>query len=273
MRCRLLLWLSALGTLATHSIALADDAALRQALRAPGRATASIARDTARHPLQELSFFGVGPNSNVVEIWPGRGYWTEILAPLLYASGTYRLALAPADGGAMDRLHAGEETAPIRAKLRSDPTAYSHIILTRLGAGHDVLAPPGTVDAVLTFRNLHDWLNQGDAPEMLSAIHDALKPNGILGIEDHRGSDAQPQDPKAASGYVRQDFAVSLIEHSGFELVGSSEMNANPRDTKDWPAGVWTLPPTLARVAIDRTKYIVIGEADNFVLKFRRVDR
>ncbi len=124
---------------------------------------------------------------------------------------------------------------------------------------------------VLTFRNLHNWMEEGDAPEMLAAIHTALKPGGILGIEEHRGNTRTPQDASAESGYVRQDYATGLIEKAGFALAGSSEIDANPRDTADWPKGVWTLPPVLALGSVDRAKYVAVGEADNFVLTFRKV--
>ncbi len=268
MRRRTLLLAAAAAT-ACPAQGRAVEATLAQAVGAPGRSAKFVARDATRHPLEELAFFGVGPDSSVVEIWPGGGYWTEILAPLLHDSGTYRLALAPADGGPVD-AHFAKASGPMREKLAADPATYGRVTLGELGVGHDDLAPPGSVDVVLTFRNLHNWLAQGDAPEMLAAIRRALKPGGVLGIEDHRGSASRPQDPEAASGYVRQDYAVALIEHAGFELVASSEMEANPRDTADWPKGVWTLPPALTLGEQDRAKYVAVGEADNFVLKFRR---
>ena len=268
MRRRTLL-LSAAAVAACSGAGWAADDALAQAVHAPGRSAKFVARDGARHPLEELAFFGVGPQSSVVEIWPAGGYWTEILAPLLHDSGTLRLALAPADGGPMDAQLA-KASAPMREKLAADPATYGRVMLTELGQGHDDLAPPGSVDVVLTFRNLHNWLGQGDAPEMLSAIRAALRPGGVLGIEDHRGGASRPQDPQAASGYVRQDYAVDLVERAGFELVASSEIAANPRDTADWPKGVWTLPPVLALGEQDRAKYVAVGEADNFVLKFRK---
>ena len=248
--------------------ALAIEPALQRAVQAPTRSEKFVARDGARHPAEELSFFGVTPRSTVVEIWPGGGYWTQILAPLLHDGGTYYVAMGPPDG---DRTEAHFALSPaFRQMLDSSPAIYGRVQPTVFGAHHPDLAPAGSADVVLTFRNLHNWMAAGDAAEMLAAIHHALKPGGILGIEDHRGSTATPQDPKAASGYVRQDYAEALVEKAGFTLVGSSELNANPRDTADWPKGVWTLPPVLALGKQDRARYLAIGEADNFTLKFRK---
>ena len=244
--------------------------ALQHAVQAPTRDPAMVARDAARHPAQELAFFGVTPRSTVVEIWPGGGYWTQILAPLLHDHGTYYAAMGPSDDNTLASHFA--LSPKFKSMLDAHPEIYGRVKLTRFGP-HDLdLAPPGSADVVLTFRNLHNWLEDDDAPAMLAAIHTALKPGGILGIEDHRGNTSVPQDPKALNGYVRQSYAVDLVEKAGFKLVGSSEMDANPRDTADWPKGVWTLPPTLALGQTDRAKYQAIGEADNFVLKFKKVD-
>ncbi len=247
--------------------ALADDA-LQTAIHASTRTPKFVARDAARHPYQELSFFGITPKSTVVEIWPGGGYWTEILATFLHDQGAYNLAVAPA-GSTREDAHFTLSPA-LKQTMAANPAVYSTIRMTSLAHGHDDLAPPGSVDFVLTFRNLHNWIEQGDAPEMLAAIRRALKPGGVLGIEDHRARPDQPQDPTASDGYVRQDYATKLIEHAGFALVASSEIDANPRDTTHWPQGVWTLPPVLALGKVDRAKYEAIGEADNFVLKFRK---
>ncbi len=247
----------------------ATDAAIRHAIASPSRDQKLVARDVVRHPAEELSFFGVRPTSTVVEIWPGGGYWTQILAPLLHDHGVYYAAFGPADG---DREERGFAIGPdFQRMLQQDPSIYGKVRMTEVGARHPEMAPPGSADFVLTFRNLHNWMTEGDAATMLAAIHRALKPGGILGIEDHRSRLSIPQDPKAASGYVRQDYAIRLVEQAGFKLVASSEVDANPRDTTDWPQGVWTLPPVLALGAQDREKYVAIGEADNFVLKFRKV--
>ncbi|MCQ9155148.1 class I SAM-dependent methyltransferase [Acidomonas methanolica] len=258
---------AALLPLAAHAQDTLD--ALHAAVASPARTPTLAARDAARHPLEELSFFGVKPDSTVVEIWPGSGYWTEILAPYLHDHGTYYVAMGTPDGTPVEREYVGFPAAE-QARFDADPARYGHIRRTVLAQGHDEIAPPRSVDVVLTFRNFHNWLTQGDAPEMLAAIHRALKPGGILGIEDHRSHPATPQDPIFRDGYVRQDFAIRMVEKAGFTFVGASEIDANPRDTTYWPKGVWTLPPTYALGDKDRAKYQAIGEADNFVLKFRK---
>ena len=257
------------GTLLASLPALAVEPALQQAVDAPTRSAKFVARDGARHPAEELAFFGVTPRSTVVEIWPGGGYWTQILAPLLHDHGTYYAATGSPDGNQEEAFF--RLSPAFRQMLDANPAVYGQVKLTVFGARHPDLVPAGSADVVLTFRNLHNWMAEDNAAELLAAIHRALKPGGILGIEDHRGNTRTPQDPKAASGYVRQDYAQALIERAGFKLVGSSEMDANPRDTADWPRGVWTLPPTLIMGKTDRAKYAAIGEADNFVLKFRKV--
>jgi predicted methyltransferase len=243
----------------------AVDAALATAVASPARSANAVARDKVRHPIEELTFFGLNPTMTVVELWPGGGYWTDILGPYLANGGHYFVAL-PASG------NAEEDTgvARFKARIAAEKDRLGTIHWTTLGAGQFDVAPPGSADLVLTFRNLHNWMAAGYADQALAACFKALKPGGILGIEAHRGRADVPQDPKAESGYVRQDYAIALAKKAGFVLVGSSEINANPRDTKDWPGGVWTLPPTLTLGDKDRAKYIAIGEADNFVLKFQK---
>ena len=230
------------------------------------RTAAMVARDPARHPLEELTFFGIAPTMTVVEIWPAGGYWTEILAPYLHDHGTFYAAGIPR--ALSPRAAQAEET--FQAKLDANKPIYGNVKLAEFGKDHGDIAPPGSVDMVVTFRNLHNWVSGGWADQAFADFYKALKPGGILGVEDHRASTGQPQDPMAKSGYVRQDYAIALAKKAGFELVGSSEVNANPRDTKDYAHGVWTLPPDLALGDTDRAKYVAIGEADNFVLKFRK---
>jgi predicted methyltransferase len=262
-RVLLLAGFAVLGS-ATASAADADPA-LVSAVSSPARSPNAVARDKARHPVEELTFFGLGPKLSVVELWPGGGYWTDILGPYLKAGGQYTIAL-PAPGNSEE----DGSVVRLRARMAGEKDRLGVIHESTLGAGHFDIAPPGSADLILTFRNFHNWMNDGYAEQALAACFTALKPGGILGIEEHRGRNDVPQDPKAKNGYVRQDYTIALAKKAGFVLVGSSEINANPRDTKDWPDGVWTLPPTLAQGDKDRAKYIAIGEADNFVLKFQK---
>ena len=233
----------------------AKDEALGKAVAASHRSPNFVERDKYRKPQQELEFFGIKPNMTVVEVSPGAGYWTEILAPYLKDKGTYYTVVGARGADAWKK------------KLDANPELYGNVKITQSGGD---IAPEGSADMVLTFRNVHNWMAAGTADQMFASFYKALKPGGILGVEEHRASDKTPQDPKAANGYVRQDYTVQLAEKAGFKLVGSSEILANPKDTKDWPKGVWTLPPTLTLGEQDRAKYLAIGEADNFVLKFQK---
>ena len=252
-------------SLSWSAMAAAPDPALTAAVADPGRTATFVARDKVRHPVEELTFFGLKPGMTVVELWPGGGYWTEILGPYLAKSGTYYVALEAA--------HDNESTQSVahwRTRVAAEKDRLGTLHETTLGVGQFDIAPPGSADLVLTFRNLHNWMDSGYVDEALAAIFKALKPGGILGIEDHRGRNDKPQDPKAASGYVREDYAIALAKKAGFVLAAKSEIDANPKDTKDWVDGVWTLPPTLSQGEKDRAKYLAVGEADNFVLKFKK---
>jgi len=243
----------------------AADPALQAAVSDPGRSSNFVARDKARHPAGELAFFGISPTMTVVELWPGGGYWTEILGRFLAGGGSYYVAL-PAPGNEEE----DKSVERWRARVAGQKDRLATIHETTLGAGHFDIAPAGSADLVLTFRNLHNWMDAGYADQALAACFKALKPGGILGIEEHRGRTDKPQDPKATDGYVREDYTIALAKKAGFVQVGSSEINANPKDTKDWVDGVWTLPPTLSQGDKDRARYMAVGEADNFVLKFRK---
>jgi predicted methyltransferase len=255
----------AFSTLSFAAEPAAEDHALRAAIAGSQRSARLLARDSARHPYEELTFFEITPRSTVVEIWPGAGYWTEILAPYLNDQGVYYAAVEPRRGAA------DPAGTAFQTKLDSDKAVYGRVKVTEFGpSGTSAIAPEGSADLILTFRNLHNWLKQGNTAEVLAAFHRALKPGGILGIEDHRGQRDAPQDPQALDGYIRQDYAIELGKRAGFEFVAASEINANPKDTASWPKGVWTLPPTFALGDTDREKYASVGEADNFVLKFRK---
>jgi len=243
-------------------------AAIERVLAGEHRSEANRARDTWRHPLDTLLFFGIKPDMTVVEVWPGTGGWyTEVLAPLLAEHGKLFAAQIPAEPG---NAFATSMRAAYAAKLDARPDLYGKVTVTTLGPGSAEIAPPGSCDLVLTFRNLHNWMNQGYAPDAIAAMNRALKPGGILGVVDHRGDPSKPQDPRASNGYVTEAYAIALIESAGFELVARSEINANPNDTRDYEQGVWTLPPELRQGSRDRAKYQAIGESDRFTLKFRK---
>ncbi len=206
---------------------------LKTLLAGDGRSAANKARDAYRHPLETLKFFGLKENMTVLEVAPGGGWWREFLQPLLDSNGGKYVG----------------------ANFKPDAQPIA----------------PGTADLVLTFRNMHNWMGGGAAKEMFQVMHKSLKPGGYLGIEEHRAPASAPQDPKASMGYVREDYAIQLIESAGFKLVAKSEVNANPKDTKDYPKGVWTLPPTFQEGDKDRAKYAAIGESDRFTLLFQKV--
>ena len=238
---------------------------LARLVAAPQRTPANVARDGYRHPLEVLRFFGVRPDSTVVEILPGSaGYYMEILAPYLQERGRY--IAASRDGAAAPQYLADHQK--LLARLQAEPALYGKVAVTQFNADLHPIAPPGSADFVLTFRNLHNWIERGEIDAALRAFHRALKPGGVLGIVDHRGRSDLPQEAQTSSGYIREDYAIALVERAGFRLLGASEVNANPKDSKDYPAGVWTLPPSYRLKDQERAKYAAIGESDRFTLKF-----
>ncbi len=242
------------------------DPALQALIDGPQRSEKNRARDPFRHPAEALTFFGVRPDSVVVEILPGAGgYWTEILAPYLKERGRYIAANAEA---ATTSEELQKENAGFKAKIAANPELYGKVEITEFFADQFPIAAPASADFVLSFRNLHNWMARGEAEGSFRAFLAALKSGGALGIEDHRGNPDLPQDPLAKSGYVRQDYAVKLAEEAGFRLDASSEISANPKDTKDYSVGVWALPPTFRLKDQDHDKYAAIGESDRWTLRF-----
>ncbi len=241
-------------------------AALKAAIASPTRTAANVARDRYRHPAETLRFFGVKPSHTVVEIWPGGGWYTEILAPYL-ASGRGRLILATLDGqpGGVTKLQ------------QAHPAVYAGIGTAVFPAfdAKVVRVPRGTADVVLTFRNVHNWRmgyrrddKQDYSAEAFRQIYAMLKPGGTLGIVDHRLPESASEERELKSGYIKVSTVRRLAKAAGFRFAGSSEVNANPRDTADWPEGVWTLPPAYRLGDVDRAKYAAIGESDRMTLKF-----
>jgi predicted methyltransferase len=263
--------LAAILTAPTPSPAQAPgsiNASLRALVDGKQRTEPNIARDRFRRPFEVLQFLEIRPDSTVIEISPGAaGYWTEVLAPYLRDRGLY-IAANPAPTSPAAKAGVEKFNAMFRAKLASDPVSFAKVRVIDFAPELPDFAPPGSADYVLTFRNLHNWMDRGVVDKAIVSFHRVLKKGGILGIKDHRGSTGQPQDPQAKNSYVRQDYAIAMIEKAGFKLLGASEAVANPRDTKDYPAGVWALPPTFRMKDQDRARLAAIGESDRFLLKF-----
>jgi predicted methyltransferase len=242
------------------------DEALKAAIASKDRTPANIARDGARHPYETLSFFGIKPTMTVVELVPGGGWYTEILAPYLSKSGKLIAAgESPKSGNEGARRYADNFTK----KLAANPVVFAKVQRGIFEPPREYnFAAPGSVDMVVTFRNIHNWTGAGDdkVAEIFKNVHTALKPGGIFGVVDHRMPAAKPVDPK--SGYLHEASVIKMIEAAGFKLVAKSEINANPKDTADHVKGVWTLPPVLANGDLDREKYLAIGESDRMTLKF-----
>ena len=254
-------------TVACATAVAADnvDPKLAAAVNSDFRSAADRARDPYRHPLQTLTFFGIKPTMTVVELWPFGGWYTAILAPYLHDHGTlYAAAMDPDSTSAEDKRSNSE----LAALLAAHPSVYGKVQVTVLAPHKMQIAPDGTADMVVTFRNIHNWVWAGMEKDVLAAAYRALKPGGILGVVEHRNNDPQFIPKTPGVGYVGEQYAIELIQSAGFRLVGQSNVNRNPKDTKDYPNNVWSLPPTYADGDKDRAKYAAIGESDRFTLKF-----
>lgn len=242
-------------------------AALQNAATGDHRSAENISRNQYRHPVETLSFFGVRPDMTVVEISPGGGGWyTEILAPFLREKG--KLIAANYDTSSEIEYYR-VNAAKYLDKLKSRPELYDRVSAIDFAPPKkSELAPAGSVDMVVTFRNVHNWINTGNEAQVFAAMFKALKPGGTLGLVEHRGKPDMIGKEWAEKGYVPEAETIRLAEQAGFKLVERSEINANPKDTKDYPKGVWTLPPTLEEGDKDREKYLAIGESDRMTLKF-----
>ncbi len=239
--------------------------ALDNILAGSQRPAENSARDRYRHPKDTLLFFGIRPEMTVLEVWPEPGWYTEIIAPLVRERGKYYAAVIAPDP---QSKYVTARLSDYQQKLASKPDVYGAVaVVTFPSDGGDVV-PPGSLDMAVTFRNIHNWMAPDGAGQAFATLYKALKPGGVLGVVEHRGNAAVAQDLQAKSGYVNEDYAIRLIEGQGFRLVGESQVNANPKDTKDYEQGVWTLPPTYRLGDQDRQKYADIGESDRFTLKF-----
>ena len=251
----------------------AADDGLAAAVNGPQRTPAYRQRDAARHPLETLRFFGLLPTHAVIELAPGGGWYTEILAPYLRERGQLYAAHYAVDDLNAFRRRAREA---FEERMALNPALYDRVKLGTRPAppAYDQMAdiaPPGGADAVLTFRNIHNWLEGGHLDQSLRSFARALKVGGSFGVEEHRAAPGTPLAQMKSSGYVTEDLVIERAQAAGFELVARSELNANPRDTKDYAKGVWTLPPTMADGALDREKYLAIGESDRMTHRYVKV--
>ena len=240
---------------------------LVEAANGAHRSSENITRNVHRNPVETLEFFGIKEDMTVLEVWPGsRGWYTEVLAPYLKAKGVYYAANFDGSTGASYFEKAAKK---FLKKIEASPDIYSNIILTTLMPPNKIIsAPEETVDLVVTFRNIHNWVNNGIEEAMLTSAYKALKKNGVLGLVAHRTKDESVGLESAQTGYLTEDQVISLVEKVGFSFEARSEINANPADLSKHPKGVWTLPPMLRLGEVDKAKYIAIGESDRMTLKF-----
>ncbi|HEX9946819.1 MAG TPA: methyltransferase [Allosphingosinicella sp.] len=246
---------------------LHSDTAIAAAVGAATRTEANRARDRYRHPRETLGFFGVKPTDTLVEIWPGGGWYTEILAPLLREKGNY---YAAANGNGLNGA---------KALSAKDPVLYGNVRLASFPTGRpgadQPAVPAGSADVVLTFRNVHNWImpDQPFGEEAFRQMFAMLKPGGTLGVVEHRLPESADPAREKSSGYIKVSTVRRMAEAAGFRLAAMSEINANPADTKDHPNGVWSLPPALRGGDKDREKFVAIGESDRMTLRFVKPGR
>lgn len=256
----------AASTQATTPAPTIANAQLDAAVAGSWRDPKNTARDVYRHPRETLAFFGVQPDHTVIEISPGGGWYTEILAPYLSASGRYVAAMpaAPADSGG------GRRNAALKAKLAGDAARYGKAEYREFDGKAPDFGTAGSADAVLTFRNVHNWVADDSAEAYFRAFFAVLKPGGTLGVVDHRAKPGTALEAMKKSGYLTEALVIDLATRAGFTLVASSQVNANPKDDADHPNGVWTLPPSNRHDAADDAAYQAIGESDRMTLRFRK---
>ena len=228
------------------------------------RVPQNAARDQYRHPEQTLAFFGLRPDQTVIEITPGNGWYSELLAPLLKEKGRYVAAVV--DPSTSD--YAKKSADSLKQKYAADPAHYGKVEVVAYAPQAPVFGKPGSADTVLTFRNVHNWVDAGNEAATFKGFYDVLKPGGTLGVVDHRAKPGTTAKDNEKNGYLPTDYVIKLAQNAGFTLAGESDINANSKDTKDYPDGVWTLPPALVKGEQDKAKFLAIGESDRMTLRF-----
>ncbi|PRC93831.1 class I SAM-dependent methyltransferase [Solimicrobium silvestre] len=259
--------LTALLCLGFSQTVLADEA-LQTAIDGAHRSDVNKSRDAARHPKEVLQFFGITPTMTVVELMPGAGWYTEILAPYLKPQGQLIEAL---QDPVSESEYGRNSYAKFQKKLNDNPAVFDKVKTAIFEPPVKLnFAPNNSVDMVLTFRNIHNWAISGDEnmKQLFKHVYSSLKTGGVFGVVDHRLPAGKVQDANASTGYVSEAYVIKLAESVGFKLVAKSEINANPKDTADHKGGVWALPPTYANKDADRQSYADIGESDRMTLKF-----
>ncbi|MFZ6691347.1 class I SAM-dependent methyltransferase [Undibacterium sp. SXout20W] len=247
--------------------AFAEDA-LKTAIDNPQRTPENVSRDVYRHPYETLRFFGIRPDMKVVELAPGNAWYTEILAPYLRPNG---LMIATANDPASDNEQFKRGYLRFKQKLDARPDMFDKVVLGVFQPPSNIhYAANNSVDMVLTFRNIHNWIanENGSVKAVFQSAFDALKPGGVFGVVEHRLPENKQQDDKASSGYVHETYVIQMAQSVGFKLAGKAEINANPKDNADHEGGVWALPPTYANKENNKAAYQAIGESDRMTLKF-----
>ena len=243
--------------------------ALDKAIQGSQRDPVNVARDVYRHPKETLTVFDLSPDMKALEILPGRGWYTEILAPLMKDSGELTVA---SFGENHPTKYLRNIHADLMKKMDADPETYGKVKTVMFNNnGYLADIPDNSLDIVMTFRNSHNWIRYGgieNIENIYAAFNRVLKPGGVLGVVQHRAADGSDPKVSAEKGYIPKSYLIDMIEDKGFELVKSSDINANPKDTKDYPEGVWSLPPSYREKEKDKAKYTAIGESDRLTLKF-----
>lgn len=258
-------------TVASFSLVAGD---LAQVINSQYRSVENKARDQYRHPVETLNFFGIKPDMTVLEVWPARGWYTEILAPYLKDKGQLTIANFRQNDGSLEddrKIFWARLAAKLKQDIQKHPEHFGAVKVEEFDPpGLMQLSQVNQFDLVLSFRNSHIWNEEGYLLDVYRALFDMLKPGGTLGLVEHRSSRLSEISSRAGEGYLDEYYVIAVAQKAGFILADRSEINANPKDTKDYPKGVYALPPTLAMGAQDKARYLAIGESDRMTLKFTK---